>query len=167
MARCRYCKKEIEEGSLCDNPVCKAKEELEGYRKMFHQVRRYRAKLRTIKEQFYGMRSIDYEKIKSGEGKDRDLMLSLLCKMEEVEECISTRILEAEKKGLEIQKKIDRLPYPYNEILVKRYIEFKTFEKIAVELNYCFKQVCRIHDKALRLYAEIETCPIMSYSVSV
>lgn len=34
-------------------------------------------------------------------------------------------------------------------ILTLRYISGKTWEQIAVTTNYCYKQVCRLHGKAL------------------
>lgn len=37
----------------------------------------------------------------------------------------------------------------YRLVLLKRYIDNKTFEKIAVEMQYSYKQVCRLHGRAL------------------
>lgn len=37
----------------------------------------------------------------------------------------------------------------YRLVLMKRYIDYKTFEKIAVEMHYSYKQVCRLHGRAL------------------
>jgi hypothetical protein len=35
-------------------------------------------------------------------------------------------------------------------ILFSRYVEKKTFEKIATETSYCYRQITRLHGKALR-----------------
>lgn len=35
-------------------------------------------------------------------------------------------------------------------ILIYRYIDFMTFEQIAVEMNYSYKQITRLHGKALQ-----------------
>ena len=35
------------------------------------------------------------------------------------------------------------------EILFARYIEQKTFERIAADMTYSFRQICRLHNKAL------------------
>ena len=37
----------------------------------------------------------------------------------------------------------------YRLVLMKRYLDYKTFEKIAVEMKYSYKQVCRFHGRAL------------------
>lgn len=50
----------------------------------------------------------------------------------------------------EVAKEIARLSNPMHRmVLTKRYIECLTFEKIAVELKYSYKQTCRIHGRAL------------------
>ena len=37
----------------------------------------------------------------------------------------------------------------YYQVLFARYIEKKTFEKIAMELNYSLRQISRVHERAL------------------
>lgn len=37
----------------------------------------------------------------------------------------------------------------YRVLLTERYVNLKTWEQIAVEMNYSYMQVCRIHGKAL------------------
>ena len=37
----------------------------------------------------------------------------------------------------------------YRLVLLKRYLDYKTFERIAVEMHYSYKQVCRLHGRAL------------------
>lgn len=43
----------------------------------------------------------------------------------------------------------------YIEILYKRYVEFKSFELIAVELNYEYSWVTRIHNQALEEFEQM------------
>ena len=38
----------------------------------------------------------------------------------------------------------------YYDILFSRYIEKKTFEKIASDMNYSFRNTTRLHGKALK-----------------
>lgn len=42
----------------------------------------------------------------------------------------------------------------YYEILFARYIEKKTFEVIATEMHYSFRNVTRLHGKALKAFDE-------------
>lgn len=48
----------------------------------------------------------------------------------------------------------------YRAVLRRRYINGKTWEQIAVELHYSYKQVCRIHGKALQKLKDVLECPI-------
>lgn len=50
----------------------------------------------------------------------------------------------------DVAKEIARLSNPiYRVVLTKRYIECLTFEQIAVDIKYSYKQTCRIHGRAL------------------
>ena len=73
------------------------------------------------------------------------------CKIEEMEEKLDKLIDEfVDKKNLIISQ-IDKIENEtYYEILFARYIEKKTFEKIADEMNYSFRNTTRLHGLALR-----------------
>ena len=43
-------------------------------------------------------------------------------------------------------------------LLTARYINFKTWEQIAVELNYSYMHVCRLHGKALVKIKDVIEC---------
>ena len=47
-------------------------------------------------------------------------------------------------------------------ILISRYINCKTFEYIACEMHYSYKQICRLHGKALLRVQDVLECPIAS-----
>lgn len=49
----------------------------------------------------------------------------------------------------QIQKIDDELLY---SVLFSRYVEKKSFEKIATEIDYCYRQTLRLHDKALCVF---------------
>ena len=52
----------------------------------------------------------------------------------------------------EIQRVIRAVPDDtLRELLAYRYIEGWTFERIAVEMHYCYMQICRLHGKALSI----------------
>jgi hypothetical protein len=44
--------------------------------------------------------------------------------------------------------------YRYIDVLYKRYIECKRFELIAVEMNYDYDYVRKLHVKALEVFAQ-------------
>ena len=73
------------------------------------------------------------------------------CKIEEMEEKLDKLIDEfVDKKNLIISQ-IDKIENEtYYEILFARYIEKKTFEKMADEMTYSWRQVIRLHGRALQ-----------------
>lgn len=40
--------------------------------------------------------------------------------------------------------------YRYRDVLDKRYVSGRSWEQIAVEMNYSYMQVCRLHGEALK-----------------
>lgn len=46
----------------------------------------------------------------------------------------------------------------FRDVLRLRYLESRTFEQIAVEINYSYKQTCRIHGRALLKMEEVLKC---------
>lgn len=78
-----------------------------------------------------------------------------IAKIDEMERNLDKMIDEyVDKKNLIIAQ-IDSVEDEdcYN-ILFSRYIEKKTFEVIATELNYSWRQIVRLHGKALRIFEE-------------
>ena len=43
----------------------------------------------------------------------------------------------------------------YYQILHKRYIQYKSLEKIAGELNYSWRWVCKLHGRALQAFEKV------------
>ena len=80
-----------------------------------------------------------------------DKIGTVYCKIEAMEEKLDKLIDEfVDKKNLIISQ-IDKIENEtYYEILFARYIEKKTFEKIAGEMTYSWRQVIRLHGRALQ-----------------
>lgn len=71
---------------------------------------------------------------------------------------------------LSLQQDIFNLIYSledgdYRTLLMLRYINLKSFEEIAVEMNYSYRHVIRMHGWALQELGK--TCPTMSYKKGV
>lgn len=52
--------------------------------------------------------------------------------------------------------------YRLRNLLSLKYISGYSFEHIAVELNYCYKHTCRLHNEALQVVKDVLECPIQS-----
>lgn len=84
-----------------------------------------------------------------------DKIGTMYCKIEAMEEKLSALIDEYMKQKNEIISQIEGLDDEiYYELLFHRYIERKTFEEIAVDIKYSFRQTLRLHGKALCAFEE-------------
>ena len=80
---------------------------------------------------------------------------------EERREALKSQLLDLEirelrarselwKKRIEIEETLGEVLDPiYHDVLHRRYIEGQSFELIAVELNYSYRHVIRLHGEAL------------------
>lgn len=129
-----------------------AKTELLSYRKLYYVIIRKKQRLAELKKKFLAIKVQDFKERVQGGDEDRDWKTVLLSDMDELEMEIAEDITRAEKLARRIEQKIDALNYPYNEVLARKYIEFDTFEKIAVELNYDYRYVKKLHNRAINFY---------------
>lgn len=86
---------------------------------------------------------------------DQDKIGSTYAKIDEMEHNLDNMIDEyIEKKDLIIGQ-IDGIENEnYYNILFSRYIEKKTFEVIATEMKYSWRQIIRLHGNALKSFEE-------------
>ena len=82
-------------------------------------------------------------------GEDR--MQDAVERLSEVEKELNEKIDEL----VDLRRKVDVAISTIGDtrletVLRYRYIDCMTFEKIAVEMNYCYKQICRMHGDALQ-----------------
>jgi len=70
----------------------------------------------------------------------------------EIEETINQDINKLLETRTDIENKINKIRDPkLREIMKCRYLDCKTYEHIAVDCNYSYQQVLRIHESALNL----------------
>ena len=68
----------------------------------------------------------------------------------ELDETINRRIDQLIDTKQEIIDAIAQVPDSrYRTLLTERYVSFKTWEQIAVDMNYSWRQVHRVHGRAL------------------
>lgn len=60
----------------------------------------------------------------------------------------------------EILGTIGSVPQKYRSVLYERYVNGKSFEQIAVDLHYCYRQIKRIHRGALAAVGNVLACPL-------
>lgn len=83
----------------------------------------------------------------SGSG---DKIGSLVCSIVDLEDKLKADIqkyIKLKKEVISIIDKVDSADY--GKILYMRYLQYKTWEQIAVEMNYSYQWVCVLHGRAL------------------
>jgi DNA repair exonuclease SbcCD ATPase subunit len=146
----------MEEGS--DYLTEEQKDIMEQKKEYLNSYKNLCRKLQSLEEQLQSLREVEQSaKIqelsdmpRGGRQKDLsdyivrlDKILSKVIRTKQ--ECID-RKLEIEDQIADMQDGIE------SAILHKRYIEFKPWEQICVELNYSWKHTHRIHSKALNSF---------------
>ena len=111
--------------------------------------------LSQYKDLAYGLSAItNEERIQSSP--DFDKMTGKVAKIIEMERKIDSLIDDYVDKKNVIVSQIDSMENEtYYEILFARYIEKKTFEKIADEMMYSWRQIIRLHGLALKEFEKI------------
>ncbi len=104
--------------------------------------------------------AIDYAKDRVQVSPENSLENSVI-KIVSLEEKINQEIDEFVDKKNEIKNKILVLKNRDEQLVLQyRYLCFMSLERIAVEMNYSYRQITRVHGRALKSF---ERCPTMSY----
>lgn len=111
--------------------------------------------LSQYRDLIYGLSAVTNEE-RVQTSPDFDKMTGKVAKVLKMESKIDNLIDEyVDKKNLIISQ-IDSMENEiYYEILFARYIEKKTFEKIADEMMYSWRQIIRLHGKALQEFEKM------------
>lgn len=111
--------------------------------------------LAQYKELAYGLSGVsNEERVQASPSFDK--MTGKVAKIIEMEEKIDSLIdVYVDKKNMIISQ-IDSIENEiYYQLLFARYIEKKTFEKIADEMSYSWRQIIRLHGKALQEFEKM------------
>ncbi len=64
-------------------------------------------------------------------------------------------IISEEEKQKKIVEQINKIEFPYRNILFKVYIQGKSLVTVASEMNYSYVHVCREHGISLNKFDEM------------
>lgn len=136
--------------------IRQAKSELLTYIKIYNELQAKKERHAELKQQLYAIKLYrNGEKVTCSKILPSDTIETLIDKMAALETAISEGIYELTSEAERISTKINKINYPFSEVLMRRYIKLERFEKIAVELNYSWRQTMRLHLGALKKYSEI------------
>ena len=120
------------------------------------QVRNLESKMKILKEEIDTLREmvVSTGAIQQGERElssgTQDKMAETICKINEKECEWNDLMREFALARANVIINIQKLNNPeYEQILYKRYCQSKKWEEIALEMNYTYQWVCKLHGRAL------------------
>lgn len=131
----------------------KAKDYLESYRRNEIAIEKLKNEITRIDARLKGgSHSYSSDKVKSS---DDNLNEKLMAECLDKRNKMNNDIVMNENVRADLVLKITSMSdYRYIDVLYKRYIECKRFELIAVEMNYDYDYVRKLHVKALEVFAQ-------------
>lgn len=97
----------------------------------------------------------DFDGMPRGKSNGRNTVLDKVIRLEKKH----SELLEAKAEALEIRQRIFNTIYKVQgeeqKVLIKRYIDLKRWEKIAVEMNYSWSGIHKLHRRALASVQDI------------
>ena len=127
-----------------------AKEYLGEIRRLTAVIDSYQRSIDILRSDIEGIRGISYDKDRVQSTASDSTILNQIIRLEELAGKMGDVMIERAKKRAEITSQITLMPNRnYMQILFKRYVEFKKFELIAVEMGYSYDYVRELHGQAL------------------
>lgn len=81
-----------------------------------------------------------------------------MAKIVEVQEEINRQLQKSYELMAKIEKAIEKLPEREKYLIRARYIDCKSWEQIAVDMSYSWRQIHYIHANALKLLSSADHC---------
>ena len=134
------------------------KEYLIGYRYAVRQAsaaQDHLTELRAMAEQI----TPNYTSCGSGNAQTSDKLGKAVALIVEAEAKLDAEIELLIATEREIKRVIEAVEEPYKTLLYERYINGKTWEQIAVNMNYSYRQTTRMHGAALLAVKHVLECP--------
>lgn len=127
----------------------KKKEYLNSYKNLCRKLQSFEEQLQSLREV---EQSAKIQKLSDmPKGSTQTDLSDIMVQIEVIFTKIIQKRSECMQKRIEIESRItDMTDGTESLILHKRYIEFKTWEQICIEIDYSWMQTHRLHSKALQ-----------------
>ena len=142
-----------------------AKEYLQQIYIIHRKVKRLEEQREQLRADLYSIGSpagkMDADKVQTSMSGDN--MLRLIAKVDKIDRDIVGEVNALLDVKAKIIKQIERMPNEnQKDVLNKRYVNFRRWEQIAVDMNITVRHVYRIHGDALqtfsRMYKDVIVC---------
>lgn len=127
------------------------KKDLQQYYWIIKNIERLEEKLFELEEK--ARKTTSVLQLAPGQSNNVDNLGDLVASMVDYQNKINELLAEAMKVAKRIEEAIAQLPERERYLVRARYIDCKSWEQIAVDMNYSWRQVHYIHSNALKLLA--------------
>lgn len=116
--------------------------------------------IEILRDDIESIKGIQYDKDKVMTTASGDAMVNKVIRLEQMMGNIGDIMIERAKKRAQITTQITLMANrTYMQLLFKRYVEFKKFEQIAIEMNYTYEYVRQLHAQALGEFEKLYDIP--------
>ena len=133
-----------------------AKEYLKRIKLLDIKIKNKSLEIEDIENKMKGVTGISYdEKISSSSNNkspQEKMIYKYLAYKEELQENIN-ELTEHKKQAMSLIDKIENAEYI--DVLYKRYFQYMKWEQIAVDMNYTYRGILKIHGKALQIFDKV------------
>lgn len=131
------------------------KEYLKKVRELDNAIQFKDAQREEIINEMAAVRAVSYDKDRVQSSPSGDQMVNLMIRLEELAGDINKMRTEYFTQKNDIINQIILLHDPrYADLLYKHYVEYKSLEKIAADMNYSYDHIRRLHRAAKKSFAE-------------
>ena len=136
--------------------IKQALEELNLYRKTKKRMSYIKERIAELQDRIYSLGGVTENLgVQGGQVSNEDKVVALLDKIKQYrDELVQSEIYSICLQN-DIERKIYKLREPYCSVLRGYYVESKSLEKLAVELNYSFDGVKQIKRRGIKIYANL------------
>lgn len=121
------------------------------------QYRQAAARLHAISDHIAELRAV-CEQLRTEDG-HRIALDKAVAELVDASEKAAAEITQLCRVECEVSAVIDRVPEPYRTLLYERYINGKTWEQVAVRMNYSYRHTTKLHGTALNILKDVLECP--------
>lgn len=124
------------------------KERLRGYRDLLREKLALERQIDTIEGTMYRPKAPRLDRTPDAAA-GRGVMDDLAARHQELLDLYQVKLAEMTRELLDIERAVDALPPTERLLLRLRYLQGMSWEAVCVEMSYSWRQVHRLHAKAL------------------
>ena len=133
-----------------------AKEYLGEIRRLTYVIEDYEKSLEMLRNDIASIQGISYDRDRVQVPASSDTTINKIIRLDQLAKEVEDITIEKARLRARIVTQITMMKdWNYNQLLFKRYVEFKKFELIAVEMNYAYQSVVNMHGEALKKFEEL------------